>query len=597
MLKRILPYYKYLKPIWFQFVLGILFGILYSISSGLGLPVMAETIFPMLFGGMDQAPEFMRKIAINYFDGKTDGFFLLFCCLSLPAVVLIRTVGQIGNGYFMSYSAMSVVQAVQIDMFKKVQSLPMSFFNGYKTGEINAAVMGYPHQIKTAVVEISNDLVIQPLTLISAISFLIYKSFQSESFFMAVIGISSAPLIVFLIRRIGIYLAKKAKQLVVYGEALGSSVIETFQSPIEIRAYNLENKQIKDFVYRMKQIFVLHMKSVRFGLLMSPSIEFISGVGIAIALYLGVKNGMGEGDFLALVVALYMGYTPLKKIGGIMNALKVMEPPLDRLEEVLHADVKISCPRNPKRITSPFKGEIKFDNVSFGYHDDQKTLKDISVSIPFGESVGVVGESGAGKSTFVNLLIRLYDPRSGLVLFDNTDIREMDLKELRNLVSYVPQTPILFNDTVIENIRLGRPEADESEIIEAAKYAKAHEFISELDDGYNTMISERGASLSGGQRQRISIARAFLKNSPILILDEATSSLDNKADSEIKESLHELCKGRTSIIIAHRLSSLENINKRMILRNGELVAFGKHEELIKTCDYYKEIVSKQAVEK
>jgi subfamily B ATP-binding cassette protein MsbA len=406
-------------------------------------------------------------------------------------------------------------------MFKKVQSLPMSFFNGYKTGEINAAVMGYPHQIKTAVVEISNDLVVQPLTLVSAISFLIYKSFQSESFFMAVIGVSSAPIIVLLIRRIGVYLAKKAKELVVLGEALGSSVIESFQSPIEIRAYNMESKQIKDFVSKMKQIFILHMKSVRFGLLMSPSIEFISGVGIAIALYLGVKNGMGEGDFLALVVALYMAYTPLKKIGGILNCLKTMEPPLDRLEEVLHTDVKISCPQEPKQIASPFTGEIKFDNVSFRYHEDQPTLKNISLLIPYGESIGLVGESGAGKSTFVNLLIRLYDPCKGRVLLDSIDIRELDLKELRNLVSYVPQTPILFNDTVLENIRIGKPEADEADIIQAAKYARAHEFISELENGYQTVISERGASLSGGQRQRISIARAFLKNSPILILDEA----------------------------------------------------------------------------
>jgi subfamily B ATP-binding cassette protein MsbA len=450
--------------------------------------------------------------------------------------------------------------------------------------------MGYPNQIKGAVVDTSNDLVIQPLTLISAIAFLIYKSFDNQSFFMAVIGIASAPFIIFLIRRIGAYLAMRSKQIVALSEKLGSSVIENFQSPIEIRAYNLESKQISDFMTKLRELFKLNLKSTRFSLIMSPSIEFISGLGIAFALFFGVRNGMGEGDFFALIIALYMIYTPIKRISAIQNKLKILEAPIDRLEAILNTEVAIRSPENPKPINRPFEEQITFENVDFRYENGKTALKNANVTIPFGKKVGLVGESGAGKSTFANLLLRLYDPNKGRILFGEIDIRELNIQELRELISYVPQSPILFNNTILENIRVGNPNASEEAIMNAAKQANAHKFISELEHGYQTTITERGNSLSGGQRQRISIARAFLKNSPILILDEATSSLDNKADKEIKDSLKNLCEGRTSLIIAHRLSSLEDISKRMVFQNGQIIGYGEHEDLLSSCDHYKEII-------
>ena len=592
MLKKIIPYFRYLKPVWFKFFLGIAFGILYSVASGLGLPVMVEKVFPILFGNASETPTWLKSIANNFFEGQVDGGFLLVCCLAIPAVVLLRAIGFIGNGYYMAYAGISVIQSIQIDLYKKVQSLPLAFFNEYKTGEINAAVMGYPNQIKVAVVDTSNDLVIQPLTLISAISFLIYKSFHNESFFMAVIGIASAPFIVFLIRRIGAYLATRSRQIVALSEKLASSVIENFQSPIEVRAYNLETKQINDFISKLRELFQLNLKSTRFSLFMSPSIEFISGLGIAFALFFGVRNGMGEGDFFALVIALYMIYTPIKRISTIQNKLKVLEAPLARLESILSTEVTICSPENPRPINKPFKEDITFENVNFGYENGQTTLQNITATIPFAETIGLVGESGAGKSTFANLVLRLYEPNQGRILFGETDIREYDIKELRELISFVPQSPILFNNSILENIRIGNPNASKEEIINAAKLANAHEFILKMENGYQTMISERGSSLSGGQRQRISIARAFLKDSPILILDEATSSLDNKADKEIKETLKNLCKGRTSLIIAHRLSSLEDISQRLVFQNGKIIGHGKHEELLNSCAHYKEIVDK-----
>ena len=492
----------------------------------------------------------------------------------------------------MAYAGISVIQSIQIEMYKKIQSLPLAFFNQYKTGEINAAVMGYPNQIKLAIVDTCNDLVIQPLTLVSAITFLVYKSFDNDTFFMATIGIVSAPFIIFLIRRIGTYLAIRSKQIVGLSEELASSAIENFQSPIEVRAYNLENKQIGDFISKLKKLFILNLKSTRFSLLMSPSIELISGLGIAFALYFGVKNGMGEGDFFALIIALYMIYTPTKKISTIQNRLKTLEAPLDRLESILNTEETIIKSSKPVPINKPFNESICFENVDFGYDEKKSILKEINVKIPFSETIGLIGESGAGKSSFANLLLRLYDPSSGRILFGETDIKEFDIKELRELISYVPQSPILFNNSILENIKMGNPHATKEEIIKAAKLANAHDFISGMEKGYETIIGERGNSLSGGQKQRISIARAFLKNSPILILDEATSSLDNKADKEIQETLKNLCKGRTSIIIAHRLSSLQDITKRMVFQNGRLVGYGHHESLLSSCAHYKEILDR-----
>lgn len=596
MIKRILPYFRYMKPVRFKFLLGILFGVVFSLSSGLGLPLMAEYVFPVLFGNTDKAPLWISNFANIYFNGNVDGGFLLICCLALPAVILVRTIGSIGNGYFITYTGIYVIQAIQLDMFKKVQSLPLSFFNGYKTGEINAAVMGYPNQIKEIIVDTCNDLIKEPLTLISAVGFLIYKSINSQSFFMAIIGFASVPLIILIVRRVGSYLATRSRQLVKLGENLGSWVIECFQSPIEIRAYNLQKIQIESFKNQLKKIFKLSMKSTRFGLIMSPSIELISGIGFAFALFLGVQYGMAEGEFLALIVALYMAYSPVKKIGAIQNAIKVLEAPLDRLEDILHAKDKIVLPKEYKAIPRPVKGGLKFENINFEYFPNKPILKNINLEIPPNTSVGIVGKSGSGKSTLVNLILRLYDPIKGRILLDGIDIREFKIDELRQMVAYVPQTPLLFNATIEDNIKVGNPEASHEKIVKAAKQAQAHEFIIEKADGYKTMISERGISLSGGQRQRISIARAFLKDAPILILDEATSSLDNSSDMGIKATLKELSKGRTTINIAHRISSFNKNDIRVIVDKGEIKGLGTHEKLLNNCELYKILNSSNEIQ-
>ena len=555
---------------------------------------MAETIFPILFGNASESPEWLRLFVERWFGDDIESGFLILCCLALPGVMFLRMVGSVGNGYYMTYSGISVVQAIQIDMFKKVQALPLAFFHNYKTGELNAGVMGYPNQIKSVIVDTSNDLVKQPLTLMSAVGFLVYKSFTSESFFIAIIGVISVPFVVFVIRRVGVYLAKRSRQLVTLGESLGSWVLECFQSPVEIRAYNLQERQVNRFVEYLKSIFRLSMKSTRSSLLVSPSIEVVAGAGLALSLYLGVKNGMNQGEFLALGIALYMAYSPVKRIGAIQNKLKMLEAPLERLEAILYADESVASPANPVSMPQTLSGEITFEGVDFAYLEGNPVLSDINVRIEAGQSVGLVGQSGAGKSTFVNLILRLYDPVKGRILLDGVDLRELDLNELREQIAYVPQMPLLFNASVAENIRIGKPEASEEEILEAARQANALDFIDSLPNGLETVLSERGNSLSGGQRQRIAIARAFLKDAPILVLDEATSALDNQSDQLIQEALVRLAKDRTTLIIAHRMGTLKDVERRLYFEVGKIAGDGNHADLLGSVPGYKQLVQSES---
>jgi len=584
--KKFLPYYRYLKPVWWRFALGVLFGVLFSVSSGLGLPVMAETVFPVLFGNPEEAPAWLKVLVETWFGDDVQGGFLILCCLFLPFIMLLRAVGAVGNGYFITYTGIYVVQAIQIDVFKKVQGMPLAFFQRHKTGELIAAIMGYPRQIKQVLVNNSNDLVKQPLTLLSAVGFLIYKSFTSESFFTAVIGVLSIPIIIFPIRQIGRYLARRSRQLVVMGEALNSSTIETVQSPVEIRTYNLERQQNQRFIDQLSKIFRISMKSVRSSLIMSPLIEVVAATGLAFALFLGVRSGMEQGEFLALAVALYMAYTPIKKLGRVHGSLKMVEAPLERLEDILQAEESVPETLNPRVLDCPLRGVINFENVHFSYATGTPALQSINVEIASGESVGLVGKSGAGKSTFVNLIPRLFDPTQGRILIDGIDTRELSLSDLRNQIGYVPQMPILFNVSVIDNIRVGKEGASDAEIIEAARLANALEFIESLPDGFNTVLSERGNSLSGGQRQRIAIARAFLKDAPILILDEATSALDNTSDQLIQEALRRLSENRTTLIIAHQMGTLKDVSRRLFFKQGILVGDGSHEELMESNSDY-----------
>ncbi|MAH08244.1 MAG: hypothetical protein CL961_01085 [Euryarchaeota archaeon] len=557
-LKRFFPYFRYLKYVWGRFALGLIFGVLFSLSSGLGLPIMAETVFPILFGNTENAPKWLCRIVETYFANDVSGGFLLLCSFGIPATILIRVLSGWANGYYMNYAGISVVQQLQKDVFSKIQDIPFAFFKKSQTGEIIASVLNYPNEIRRVVVDMSNDIIKQPLTLIAAVSFLIYKSFTSESFSMAFIGVLTVPILIFPIRQIAKYLSKRSKQLVAVGETLNSLVIETVQSPMEVRAFNLEKRQKARFSQLLDTFFTFTIKSVRSSLMISPSIEFISSVGFGIALYLGVKNGMQQEEFFALFIALYMAYGPIKRLGQMHGLLRQLEGPLTRLESILNFEDNLKAGVKSKAIVKEIpdkiEGEIEFVNVSFSYEKGEAVFENLNFKIEKGKVFALSGKSGVGKSTLVNLILRFYEPTRGHILLDGENLAHFDPKEIRQKIAYVPQMPLLFNDSLMENIRIGNPNASDRDVIKAAKEANALEFIENSPNGFATIIGEKGSTLSGGQRQRIAIARALLKDSPILIFDEATSALDENNRDVFYEWIKK-CKDKSIIIIDHTKSA------------------------------------------
>ena len=592
--KPFAPFYKHLKKFSVWFVVGLLSGLIYAVSSGLGLPLMAKTMFPLLFSDGDKSdvPTWLLEWVNNNFANSQQGFLVLVC-LMLPLVMLIRAASGFLNSYAMNYVGIGVLQEIQKEVFTKICALPLAFFNRLKSGDIVARVLGDPASIKKVIVNISNDLIKQPITFVCAIGYLGWSAYNSEGMLIAMVGALAIPICIFPIRRVGKYVATRSKQLAELGADLHSDTIESIQSPMEIRAYNLQKKQSDFFDGRLATIFKLIMKQVRFSILLNPLIEFITALGLAFSLYLGVTHGMSMGDFMGLATALYMAYEPLKKLGKVNTSLRAAEAPLERINQVLNAEDTVPEPEVPKSFTDVFSGGVEFKNVSFHYEKSENdALSDVNVSVKPGEIIGLVGHSGAGKTTFANLVPRFYDTTQGEVLFDGINVKDLSKQEVRDQVALVPQMPVLFNTSILENIRIGKLTATDEEVIEAAKQAYAHDFTLEQEHGYQTNVGERGNSLSGGQRQRVALARAFLKNAPILVLDEATSALDNDSEEKIQQALDKLSEGRTVFIIAHRFSSLKCATRIFYFESGRLVATGTHNELIASQNGYKELYEK-----
>jgi ATP-binding cassette, subfamily B, bacterial MsbA len=361
-------------------------------------------------------------------------------------------------------------------------------------------------------------------------------------------------------------------------------------APLEIRAYNLEQRQISAFRKRTNEMMKVAMKVVKYRQAIPPAIEFVAAAGFAVALYLGAGS-MKLNDFMALGMALFMSYEPIKKLGMIHSLFKQADAAIDRIEYISNEPDSLLDPVTPRPFVAP-REAIRFENLSFAY-GEEPVLKDIDVRILPGQVVALVGPSGAGKSTFAHLIPRFYDPQTGGITFDGTDIREFTKKALRNSIAVVPQMPSLFTGTIAENIRMGRESASDEEVREAARRAHADEFIHGLTEGYDTQVGERGDLLSGGQRQRIAIARAFLKDAPILILDEATSALDSESEAMVQQALAALVKGRTTFIIAHRYSTITIADRILVFQQGRIVADGNHEALRETDPTYQSMIGSQ----
>lgn len=560
-----------------HFLIGVFAGVVFAAASGLGLPMMTKVVFPVLFQSEASESTWYLTWIKSWLGDISRDQLLIYTCLWIPAVFLVRAVADFTNSYLISYSGSRVVEAVRVNLFEKLQTLPLAFFKRNKSGDLLARLMNDTQMLREIVAKASNDLIKQPATLLFALGYVGYMAWKDRSAFIALIALLTVPLCITLIRAAGKKLKARARSLQGRGGDLSASLSESLQSALEIRAYNLQGSQIANFRTRIATIFKLTMKVVKYRQLISPSIEVVSAAGFAAALYFGVKAGMTLDGFLALGTALIMSYEPLKKLGAIHSLFQQGAASLERIEYILHAEDSIPNPASPKPIPAPVR-EISFDHVTFAY-DSEPVLHDLNLAIPAGQVVALVGSSGAGKSTFAMLVARFYDPQQGDVRINGISIRDFLKHDLRELIAVVPQMPSLFLGTLEENIRVGKHDATREEIEVAAKKAFAHDFIMAMPQGYDTHVGERGDHLSGGQRQRIAIARAFLKDAPILILDEATSALDTESEAAVQQALDELVKGRTTLIIAHRFSTIRIADRILVFRDGRIVSDGSHEEL------------------
>ena len=608
-MKKFLPYYPMLKPGIGTFIIALLCGALSGIASGFGLPLMLKKVLPVLFAGtetqdlelvnFDSSQELFGGISATWLPDihlvVPAGYVLIFALLLMPLVFIIRGVAMFGNTYLLNLCGIRVLEAIRMKLFTHLQHLHLGFFGKNKSGDLLSRTTGDTMLVKTVLVEVTNDLVIQPFTLVGAVGFIVWSAFQSAATQQFLLSLCVVPLSVLPVQFIGKRLLKRSKKMLVSAGELSSVLSESLQAPREIRAYNLEERECSRFRKCVRDFFALQMKCVKYDKMLTPLIEIIAACSISFAVYQAAAAKLDQDTVIALVGALYFAYDPIKKLGKINNRVKEGTAGLARLEEIWQAPIEVADPANPHPLGT-VRGEINFKDVTFGY-TDVPVLRGVSFEAKPGDTIALVGPSGAGKSSLVNLIPRFYDVSIGSVAVDGIDVRDVRLADLRKNIAIVSQEPILFNDTIYNNILIGRLDATREEVIAAAKRASALEFIESLDNGWETVVGERGGRLSGGQRQRIAVARAFLRDAPILILDEATSALDTESEAQIQVSLEELVRGRTTFMIAHRFSSIRTAKRILVFDEGKIVADGPHEEIYESCPLYRGLYDQQAMEK
>ncbi len=553
---------------------------------------------PIFHGGLkgtinyvtDYYNYFMESMVVN--DPKDA---LMFVCISVMIAFFLKNLFRYGAIWHQSQLRMVVVRDVRDSLYQKAMQLPLSYYTNERKGDLMSRMNSDVGEIEIAVVSMLELIYREPIAIVINVGALFYWSPELTFFSFALLPISA-----FVISRISKSLRRTAKEGQEQMGSLFSALDESLGGIRIIKAFNAEPQMIKSFGSINLRHQQLITKTFRKRDLSPPLNEFLAVVVmICIVWYGGTmildgeENSLTGEEFIGFILVFSQLLRPIQGISTSVANINKAKASLERINEVLEADEKIMEVDRPV-LLDDFKSAVTYKNVSFSYNEEP-VLKNIELRIEKGKTLAIVGESGSGKSTLADLLPRFYDVTSGTILFDNTDIKECSLKDLRDHIGIVSQESILFNTTVKENIAFGMPNASMEDIIKAAKIANAHEFISDLETGYDTNIGERGNKLSGGQKQRISIARAILKNPPILILDEATSALDTESEKLVQEALENLMKERTSIIIAHRLSTVKNADEIIVLSKGEIIERGKHDELLQKKGTYNYLCSLQGI--
>ena len=597
-LKRFIPPYK--KQLILNFLFNLLSALFTVFSVTMMIPIL-DILFDQKKNVYDMMPWAMNLEALKhnlyyyitiFKDENGAGLTLLL----IGAFVIIATLLKVGFYYLGAYEAIYIRNGVVKDMreqiYQKMLKLALPFFSEERKGDIISRITGDVTEVENSIMSSLDMFLKNPIIIIVLLASMLVMSPRMTLFIFLVLPIAG-----YIIGRVGKSLKKVSREgqdkmgeiLTVVEETLGGLRI--------IKAFNAEKKMNARFSSELHDYKSIMNRLMRRRELAHPLSELLGTVVIIIVVWYGgtlilSNNSELTGtEFIAYLAIFYQIINPAKAFTTALYSIQKGLASMDRIDKILYADVTIPQATDAKSV-STLKDSIEYRNVTFAY-DDKVVLNNVSLTIPKGKTIALVGQSGSGKTTFVDLLPRFYDVNEGQILIDGADLRDLKLHDLRDLMGNVNQEAILFNDTIFNNIAFGVDNASMPEVIAAAKVANAHDFIIETEHGYDTVIGDRGSKLSGGQRQRLSIARAILKNPPVLILDEATSALDTESERLVQDALENLMKNRTSVVIAHRLSTVRNADLICVFHEGEIIERGTHDELIKLNGRYKHLHSMQ----
>ena len=482
------------------------------------------------------------------------------------------------NNYLTDWTGNKISNSLKIELFRKLTSLDPKFYDINSSGLVLTRFLTDPETASKNIINTIKTFVMTSFGIVGLVSVLLYNSWKLAIIGVGIMAIAITP--VTLIRK---RIKKVSNATMVVGGDMTTNFNETFAGNKIMTAYNLQKLQNNKFEHQIKEQFDLTMSLTKRVGWMSPIMYFICSIGIALVMFYGnhliISGQMSAGSFASFVTSLLLLYKPVKDLGRTLTDLQTTFVALGRVFELFDLVPHIKNKENAKKLKG-LNNAIDFEHVYFEYEENVPVLKDFSLHVAKGETIALVGNSGGGKSTIVNLLPRFYDIKSGSIKYDGVDIKDIEIESLRDNISFVFQDNFLFSGTIKENILMGREGATDEEITTVIKMAHLDEFLSTLEDGINTYVGERGASLSGGQRQRVAIARAMIKNAPVVILDEATSALDNESEAIVQKALDNLMQNKTVFVIAHRLSTINNADRIAVINEGELVELGTHDELM-----------------
>ena len=520
-----------------------------------------------------------------------DMVMLNLIAVGILVVMFTRGVFYYGQSYLVSYVGQRVIIDVRSVLFRKFQRMPLSYYDKQQTGTVMSYITNDVAVMQSAIVDNLIELVTESSILIGSLAMMVYLDWK-----LSLLTLMTIPLVGFAMKIFGRKLKSSSTVIQERVAEITSLLQESISAIRVVKSFVRESYEIKRFEEQNWRNFQAAMKNVKLTSLLTPTVEFLAAIAVTFIVWFGgyeVVNGViTAGELVAFLTYAVNLANPVKRLSRVYAAIQKAMAAADRVFNIMDLEEKITDVPGAKPLP-PIKGKVEFKDITFSYKEGQPALQHISLKAEPGQMIALVGPSGSGKSTIANLIPRFYDVDSGVITIDDHDIRQVTADSLREQIGLVPQETMLFSTTVMENIRYGRLEATDEEVIEAAKAANAEEFIKELPEGYDTKLGERGLNLSGGQRQRLAIARAILKNPRVLILDEATSALDTESEKIVQDALDNLMVGRTSFVIAHRLSTIFNADQIFVVENGHLREHGTHEELLAAGGLYSNLYNIQ----